>query len=114
MVLAAISLLVFAALSLLVLLMFWSVAADPWTWKSGLVLICSLTAGLDGVLLLVHRASQAHVAGGLTLMALSTLRVGDPWDWNWASWTILIATLLLAIPLLRALFVMREIDRMNA
>jgi hypothetical protein len=113
-VLAAICLFLYAGLSLLVLLAFVSVAFDPWTWKSILVLVCALAAAVDGALLLFRRATQAHIAGGLTVMALSTLRVGDPWDWNWASWTILIVTLLLSVPLIRALFVMREIDRMTA
>ena len=113
-VLAAICLFLYAALSLLVLLAYLSVAFDPWTWKSILVLVCAVAAAADGALILFRSASQAHMAGGLTVMALSTLRVGDPWDWNWASWTILLVTLVLSFPLIRALFVMREIDRMSA
>jgi hypothetical protein len=110
---AAASLLVFGGISLLLLAAWLSVAADVWTWRSLLVLVCGITGAADGAWMLLRGATPAHVAGGLTVMLLSTLRVGDPWEWNWASWTILIGTLVLAIPLVRALWIMREIDRLH-
>ena len=111
-VLAAASLGIYSALSLLALAAYLSVAFEPWTWKSLLVLVCAIAAAVDGALL-VRKPAQAHVAMGLTVMGLSTLRVGDPYVWNWASFAILIGTLVLSLPVLRALFMMREIDRMT-
>lgn len=110
---AAAALLVYGALSLLALAAYVNVAAQIWTWKSLLVLVCSIVAGVCGALVLVRGATQSNLAAGLTVMLLGALRVGDPYDWNWASWVILISTLVLAAPVARAVWVIHEIDRLS-
>jgi hypothetical protein len=57
--------------------------------------------------------SQAVFAGGVAVMSVSALRVGDPWDWTNASWVIVIGTCLLVMPVLRALLVVRQIDQIT-
>jgi len=109
---AALALLVFAGIWVIGLLAYWG-AGIPWSWRTVLVLVATLVTAICGVLMLTTRPLQAHVAAGLTVMALSLLRVGDPYDWGWASWFILVSTLVLTMPLIRALLVMQQFDRMH-
>ena len=88
-------------------------AGVPWSWRTVLVVISVLVTGASAVLMIRMRPLQAHVAASLTVMALSLLRVGEPYEWGWASWFIIISTLLLILPLVRALLVMQQFDRMH-
>lgn len=89
------------------------VAGVPWSWRTVLVVISILVTGISGVLMMRMRPLQAHVAASLTVMGLSVLRVGEPYAWGWASWFIILSTVVLVIPLVRALLVMQQFDRMH-
>jgi len=103
---------VYAGISLVSLVLF-LLAEIPWSWRAVLVVGGLLVSGISAVLMIRMRPSQAHVAATLTVMALSVLRVGEPYDWGWASWFIILSTLALAAPLVRALLVMQQFDRMH-
>jgi hypothetical protein len=110
--LAAVALFLLAGILFLGLLGWFRTVADPWTWQSVLTLVCGVAAAALGVLAL-RRPSQAVFAGGVAIMSVSALRVGDPWDWTNASWVIVIGTCLLVMPVLRALLVVRQIDQIT-
>lgn len=88
-------------------------AGVPWSWRTVLVVIATLVTAGCGVLMVKHRPLQAHAAASLTVMLLGLLRVGDPFEWGWASWFIIVSTLALAVPIIRALLVMQQFDRMH-
>ncbi len=88
-------------------------AGIPWSWRTVLVVIATLVTAASGVLMLKMRPLQAHAAASLTVMLLGLLRVGDPYTWGWASWFIIVSTLGLSIPIVRALLVMQQFDRMH-
>ena len=88
-------------------------AGVPWSWRTVLVIISTFVTTVCGVLMLKMRPLQAHAAASLTVMLLGLLRVGDPYEWGWASWFIIVSTLALSVPIVRALLVMQQFDRMH-
>lgn len=91
----------------------YAMAGIPWSWRTFLVIVATLVSGACGILMLKMRPLQAHAAASLTVMLLGLLRVGDPYEWGWASWFIILSTLGLSVPIVRALLVMQQFDRMH-
>ena len=109
---AVAAMLVYAGISL-VGLVFYVLSGVPWSWRTVLVVVSIVVSAVCAALMVRTRPLQAHAAASLTVMALAALRVGEPYDWNWASWFVLLSTAALAVPVVRALLVMQQIDRMH-
>jgi hypothetical protein len=103
---AAASLLVFSALTTVALFAWLSRAPEPWSWRA---IIATFTAifGLTSSALIWRIPSRVTCWLGVLVMAFSLVRIGPPDDWTWVSFTLLMITVLLMIPLVHAALVLR-------
>ena len=99
---ASVALLAFSMITFVAFAAWWSRVTEPWTWKSVLALTCAVLA-IVASFVVFRFPSKESLAGGIGVMALSLLRVGPIAEWTWASVVIVAVTLLLVMPLLRAL-----------
>jgi hypothetical protein len=104
--LAALSLVLFAILTGLALAAWFATVSEPWTWKGILAVLCALLALVTSVLVW-RTPSRTHALLGAAVLALSLARVGKPDEWNWASWTLIMMTGLLMVPLVYAAVVLK-------
>jgi hypothetical protein len=103
---AALSLVLFAVLTGLALAAWFASVPEPWSWKAIIAVLCAALALISAVL--VWRApNRTHALLGAGVLALSLVRVGSPSEWNWASWTLLMLTGLLMVPLIHAAIVLK-------
>ena len=103
---AALSLLGFSLFTTLVLAAWFKSVDEPWGWKSVVAIFCA-ALGLTTSVLVWRAPSRTHVLAGLAVMLLSLARVGGPGGWGWVSFALLVITLALTIPVVRAAIVLR-------
>jgi hypothetical protein len=104
--LAALSLVLFAILTGLALAAWFATVPEPWSWKAVIAVLCALLALVTAVLVW-RTPTRTHALLGAGVLALSLVRVGKPDEWNWASWTLIMLTGLLIVPLVHAAIVLK-------
>jgi hypothetical protein len=100
------SLLLFSVLTAAALFAWLAHAAEPWSWRAVLTMLTAMS-GLSASVLIWRTPSRLTCWAGVAVMALSLVRVGFPGDWTWVSFTLLMVTVLLMIPLVHAALVLR-------
>ena len=96
---AALALLVFSAVTTLALGAWFYSAANPWSWRTIVALVCDALA-LAASALVWRAPSRTHVVAGAAIMALSLVRVVGAW--TIASAVLFAITAALLVPLVRA------------
>jgi hypothetical protein len=103
---AAASLLLFSVLTTVALLAWFTHAPEPWGWRA-LVTLFTAMLSLTSSVLIWRIPSRVTCWWGVAIMAVSLVRIGPPNDWTWVSFTLLMVTFLLMIPLVHAALVLR-------
>jgi hypothetical protein len=104
---ASIALLVFVGLNAWSLASWFGTGSPLLHWKPLLTLVCVvLCLGLSAALW--RNPTRALASVGLFLMLLSLFRVGLPTQWNGFSFALLSITLILAMPLVNAIFSLKN------
>jgi hypothetical protein len=103
---AAAALLLFSALTTVALFAWFARAPEPWDWRA-LVTMFTAMLGLTSSALIWRIPSRLTCWSGVGVMAFSLVRIGPPDDWTWVSFTLLMVTFLLMIPLVHAALVLR-------
>jgi hypothetical protein len=98
---AALSLLAFSVLTMLMLAAWFGRVAQPWSWRSTLAILCA-ALGLLASVVVWRIPSRQTALGGVGVMVLSLLRVGLPEDFTWSSFALVVITTLLLVPVVRA------------
>jgi hypothetical protein len=103
---ASVALVVFGALTAVMLVAWFASVESPWTWKSAIALL-SMAFGFTTAALVWREPSRAHLACGLGTMAFSLLRVGGPLGWTGVTAALVTLTALLALPVVLAYMELR-------
>jgi hypothetical protein len=103
---ASVSLFLFSGLTTVALFAWFARAEDPWTWRAVVTFLSALLGVVMGALTL-RAPSRTTCWAGAAVMMVSLVRIGPPDDWTWVSFTLLMVTFLLMIPLVHAALVLR-------
>jgi hypothetical protein len=104
---ASIALLFFSGVSVVFLVAWLGTGASLLHWKPLLTAICALLSLVLSAFMW-RSPSRALSSVGLFLLLLSLFRVGLPSEWNGFSFALLSATLILAMPLVNAIFSLKN------
>lgn len=98
---AAVALLAFSGITALSLVAWFATKSDPWSWRT-VVALLSVAFGLTAGALVWRAPSRVHVFAGMGVLAFSLLRIGRPSVWTTSTYALLLVTVLLFVPLVRA------------
>ncbi len=99
---ASLALLAYSTLTAVALAAWFARAVTPWTWNSVLA-TASCVLGVIASAIVWRFPSRPALVAGMVVMLSSLLRVGPFSEWTWVSFTMLIVTTLLLVPLVHAL-----------
>ncbi|WP_394828386.1 hypothetical protein [Pendulispora albinea] len=99
---ASLALLAYSTLTAVALAAWFARAIQPWTWNSVLATVSCVLGVVSSAIVWCFPSRLALIAG-MAVMLSSLLRVGPLQDWTWVSFTMLVVTTLLLVPLVHAL-----------